>query len=145
MDIIKKIAEKLRQCIRFNDYIGRTSSCCLGVILQDCDKWGIVRAADRLIKTTESTPIETSVGSLYINISVGGDVFSEDALTPAHLILHAEQYLFEMQALKGPGVAATPYGTGTSTKDLSSPEENNKSTKGRRATDHLPPAADIVL
>jgi diguanylate cyclase (GGDEF)-like protein len=109
-ELFKGASERLRQEIRFNDAIGRTSSSCLGVVLQDCDRWGIVRTADRLTRIIEATPLSTSAGDLTLCLSAGGLVFPDHQLTAEVVMLKAEQFLFEAQANKGIGSAWTPYG-----------------------------------
>jgi diguanylate cyclase (GGDEF)-like protein len=127
-DLFKQVADKLRAAIRFNDSIGRTSSACLGIILQDCDRWGIVRASDRLSKCIEDTSFQTSAGPLKVKISSGGIVFPEQSLTAVNVMKKSEQYLFEAQAVRGSGVAWTPYGEGV--QDLERP--NKKAVTGKR-------------
>lgn len=110
MEIFKSVSERLRHEIRFNDRIGRTSSSCLGIVLQDCDRWGIVRTADRLTKAAEITALQTSVGPVTITLSAGGIVFPDKGLTADLVMAKAEHYLFEAQIRKGLGGMATPYG-----------------------------------
>lgn len=126
--LIKQVAEKLRAAIRFNDSIGRTSSACLGIILQDCDRWGIVRASDRLTKCIEEASFETEDGPIRIKVSSGGIVFPDQSLTAQTVMQKSEQYLFEAQAVRGSGTSWTPYGEGV--KDLERP--NKKAPSGKR-------------
>lgn len=109
-DLLKGASERLRQEIRFNDAIGRTSSSSFGVVLQDCDRWGIIRTADRLTRVIESVPIATSAGNINLCLSAGGLVFPDHQLTAEVVMLKAEQFLFEAQANKGIGASWTPYG-----------------------------------
>ena len=127
-DLFKQVADKLRSSIRFNDSIGRTSSSCLGIILQDCDRWGIVRASDRLTKCIEETSFTTKAGDLRVKVSSGGIVFPERSLTAENMMKKSEQYLFEAQAVRGSGVSWTPYGEGV--KELERP--NKKAPEGKR-------------
>ncbi len=132
LDIFKKVAEKLKSSIRFNDSIGRTSSCCLGIILQDCDRWGIVRASDRLSKTISDHPFNVEEGTLKVRISSGGLVFPDPSLTAENVMHKTERYLFEAQAVSGSGISWTPYGEGV--KDLERPSDTT-SRRHRRAVD----------
>lgn len=138
-DLFKQVAETLRSSIRFNDTIGRTSCCCFGLILKDCDRWGVVRAAQRLVKNLKETTFQTSAGPLKIKVSAGGLVFPEPSLTAVAVMRKAEHYLFDAQSLAGSGSSWTPYGEGI--QDLERPkEEDLERSKGqglqaRRATD----------
>lgn len=108
--IIKAVAEKLRSTIRFNDSIGRISSTCLGVILQECDRWGVLQASQRLTQVIESSLINTTAGGIPIKISCGGIVFPDKDLAAGMVMQQAEKCLFEAQSIKGAGIAWTPYG-----------------------------------
>lgn len=109
-EIIKQVADKIRSMIRFNDAIGRLSSSCLGVILNECDKWGVLQASQRLTQIVEANPIETSVGPIPVKVSCGGIVFPDEDLTAERVMQQAEKCLFDAQSIKGTGISWTPYG-----------------------------------
>lgn len=129
MEIFKSISERLRHEIRFNDRIGRTSSSCLGIVLQDCDRWGIVRTADRLTKAAETTALQTSVGPVTVTLSAGGVVFPDKGLSADLVMTKAEHYLFEAQIRKGLGGMATPYG-----ESIQDPHLDQTTSQQRRRT-----------
>lgn len=106
---IKKVAERLRDIIRFDDILGRTSGCCFGLILKNCDRWGIIRAADRIMKGCEDLHLTVPGGSAHISISLGGIVYPGEKSDPLPIIRQAEKYLFEAQSIKGSAAAGTPY------------------------------------
>ena len=109
-EIFKGVGERLRHEIRFNDMIGRTSGSCLGMVLQDCDRWGVVRTADRLLKSVKNLPLATQAGPVEVTLSAAGLVFPERALSAEDVMRQTEQYLFDHQNQKGIGIAITPYG-----------------------------------
>lgn len=110
MELFKGTGERLRHEIRFNDMIGRTSASCLGMVLQDCDKWGAVRTADRLLKAVKNQPLATQAGPIEVTLSAAALVFAERALSADDVMRQTEQYLFDHQSQKGLGIAVTPYG-----------------------------------
>ena len=121
--LIKKVADALRKAMRFNDFMGRTSGCCFGIVLKECDRWGIIRAADRLISHVEKTKLTLDNGTeVQGTISLGGLVFPGETLEPQKVMQRAERYLFEAQIVKGSNIAGTPYGPQTK-PELSRPME----------------------
>lgn len=108
-EIIKHVAEKLKATIRFSDTIARLSSTCLGIILQECDPWGVIQASQRLTQTIENFKIKTSIGQLSVRISCGGIVFPHEHLTADKVMAQAENCLFDAQSIKGMGISWTPY------------------------------------
>ena len=128
--LIKETTEAVRSAIRFNDFMGKTSSCCFGIVLKDCDRWGIIRAADRLISAAQNMNITTKSGEeVKVSISLGGIVFPNETLDAPKIMQRAERYLFEAQSIKGGNVAGTPYHTRTA-PDLERPVETQE--KGKR-------------
>ena len=129
-NLIKETTEAVRGAIRFNDFMGKTSSCCFGIVLKDCDRWGIIRAADRLISAAQEMKIITDAGQeVKISISLGGIVFPNETMDAPKIMQRAERYLFEAQSIKGGNVAGTPYSTRTA-PDLERPADSK--THGKR-------------
>jgi diguanylate cyclase (GGDEF)-like protein len=100
LDIMQSVGEKLRKTIRFNDVIGRVSGCCFAVVLKECDRWGIIRASERLISAIESIRVHTPQGIENLKMSVGGIVFPENDLKIVDVIQQSEKCLFESQGSK---------------------------------------------
>lgn len=109
--IIREIGESLKKSIRFDDFMGRTSGCCFGLVLKDCDKWGIVRASDRLLNNIKKLDLKFNDKPLEVTISLGGIVFPGETQDAAKTMQRAERYLFDAQSIKGYGVSGNPYGT----------------------------------
>lgn len=124
--LIKAVADRLKITIRFNDMIGRTSAACLGIILQECDQWGIIRAAQRLAESVESEPFSIDGQEIPAHISLGGIVFPDADLTAEHVMKQAERGLLERQMTKGLGKIWTPYDQPMKT------ERRNDAPVGRR-------------
>ena len=141
-NLIKETTEAVRSAIRFNDFMGKTSSCCFGIVLKDCDRWGIIRAADRLISAAQDMKIMTQSGEeVKISISLGGIVFPNETLDAPKIMQKAERYLFEAQSIKGGNVAGTPYSNRTA-PDLERPVEGH--AHGKRRSRDLPPVSESV-
>ncbi len=130
--LIKETTEAVRRAIRFNDFMGKTSSCCFGIVLKECDRWGIIRAADRLVSAAQDIKVITETGEeVKTSISLGGIVFPGESLDAPKIMQKAERYLFEAQSLKGGRVAGMPYNMRTA-PELERPFE--VSEKGKRRT-----------
>lgn len=95
--IIQKVSEALRGTIRFDDFIGRSSGCGFGIILKDCDHWGLIRAYQRIAYAIQDLKIYQDNQLIKIPVSMGGVVFPREGFTPAKVIARAERYLFESQ------------------------------------------------
>jgi len=130
-NLIKVVSEKLKSAIRFNDFVGRTSGCCFGIILKDCDRWGIMRASERLMTMLESFEIPVQDEKVRVTVSIGGVVFPDKDLTVYKVTRKAEKCLFEAQSIKGAGVSWAPYGR--SAPEMKRPVNENPGR--RRARD----------
>lgn len=106
-ELVKMSGERLRTVIRFNDFLGRTSGTCYGVVLKDTDEWGVYQAAQRILNACSNLEIETPQGVFKPTLSVGGASFS-NYLDPIEIMYAAEASLFEVQNLKGVGIFAKP-------------------------------------
>lgn len=141
-NLIKETTEAVRHAIRFNDFMGKTSSCCFGIVLKDCDRWGIIRTADRLISAAQQMNIKTESGQeTKVSISLGGIVFPNEQMDAPKIMQRAERYLFEAQSIKGGNVAGTPYSTRTA-PDLERPADGHKD--GKRRSRDVSKIAEIV-
>ncbi|MFN7709609.1 MAG: GGDEF domain-containing protein [Holosporales bacterium] len=130
---IKALADRVRQSIRFDDIIARTSCCTFGIILKDCDRWGVIRASERLLHAISVKTIEIDREVIEPSISIGGIVFPHDETPALEVMRRAEACLFKEQSTKGTGGAWTPYALGIA-------PELDRSAKGpvpgkRRARD----------
>ena len=133
ISLMKEASEALRQAIRFNDFIGKTSGCCFGIILKECDRWGIIRAANRLITSFEKKTFSLESGEkVKMTLSLGGLVFPGEVSEPQNLMRRAERYLFEAQSLKGGNIAGTPYSTQTTQPELERPQTLQKGARRTR-------------
>jgi len=95
--IIQKVSDALRGTIRFDDFIGRSSGCSFGLILKDCDHWGLLRAYQRIACAIQELQIYDQDQLIQIPVSMGGVVFPREGFTPAKIMAKAERYLFESQ------------------------------------------------
>ncbi|MBN9343899.1 MAG: hypothetical protein BGO76_00795 [Caedibacter sp. 38-128] len=95
--VIQKVGEALRGTIRFDDFIGRSNGCGFGLILKDCDHWGLVRAYQRIAHAIQELKIYEEDHLIEVSVSMGGVVFPREGFTPAKIMTKAERYLFESQ------------------------------------------------
>lgn len=95
--IIQKIGEALRGTIRFDDFMGRSNGCGFGLILKNCDHWGLIRAYQRIAYAIQELKIYEQNQLIEVQVSMGGVVFPREGFTPAKIITRAERYLFESQ------------------------------------------------
>ena len=141
--LMKETTEAIRNTIRFNDFMGKTSCCCFGIVLKDCDRWGIIRAADRLISAAKNMNMKTESGKdVKISISLGGIVFPDESLDAPKIMQKAERYLFEAQSIKGRSVIGTPYNTRTE-PDLERPSLDDP-VHGKRRLRDLAPTSKLL-
>lgn len=96
-NVIQRIGEALRGTIRFDDFIGRSNGCGFGIILKDCDHWGLIRAYQSIAYAIQDLKIYEQGQHLEILVSMGGVVFPREGFTPAKIMARAERYLFESQ------------------------------------------------
>lgn len=129
---MKQISDLLRASLRFDDFIGRISGSCFGVILKDCDRWGIVRASDRLIEAVEQARIKYVQGQMNVSVSIGGVVLTPETSDAFAAMVNAEKYLIASQTMKGPGSMGLPFNSKVQA-DLERPETSAEGK--RRATD----------
>lgn len=117
---VKQMTDLLRNSLRFDDFMGRISGSCYGIILKDCDRWGVVRASDRLIDTVERTKLGFLKDQVKVSISIGGAVFTPETNNAFTVMVDAERYLIESQTTKGHGSTGLPF-SGKVEADLDRP------------------------
>jgi len=125
---VKEITDLLRSSLRFDDFMGRISGSCYGIILKDCDRWGVVRASDRLIDMVERAKLGFLKDQVRISISIGGAVFTPETNDAFTVMVDAERYLIESQTTKGHGSMGLPF-SGKVEADLDRPRTT---VEGRR-------------
>jgi diguanylate cyclase (GGDEF)-like protein len=134
--LFKQLTERFRRIIRTTDFMGRISSTCLGLILPDCDQYGIVRVTERLERAVQSTPFSLNDKlDLHLPISMGCIVFPIQNLDTVELMEQAEKSLFETQALKGIGTFAPPAFTSLYTLKRHNKQHHQQTGFNRRARD----------
>lgn len=106
-ELVTLTGERLRKVIRFNDFLGRTSGICYGIVLKDTDEWGVYQAAQRIVSACNNIEIENEHSTFKVTISVGGASFAQ-YLDPIDIMYAAEASLFEVQNQKGVGIFVKP-------------------------------------
>ncbi len=103
--IIQRVGEALRGTMRFDDFIGRANGCGFGLILKDCDHWGLIRSYQRIAYAINDLKIYEQNQLMSVSVSMGGVIFPREGFTPAKIMAKAERYLFESQENKVSSIA----------------------------------------
>lgn len=99
--VLNFVVQNLQKNIRENDSIGRLNGNTFGLVLHNCDRWGIVSASERLLDAIQKT--ELSIGNLNapISVSSGGAVYPCETLASHDLMHEAELALMDAQQTRG--------------------------------------------
>lgn len=132
--VVKFITETLRQNIRTHDTMGRISGNTFGIILYNCDRWGIASASQRLLGKIQETQLQIGEKTFPLSISSGGVIFPCEGLKALDLMKEAESALEDAQNIKG----VTRFWTPSLLKGPSEPEPiKDDAPKGQqRRTDN---------
>ncbi len=79
--IFVSVGEKIEECVRTADVIGRLDEFRFGVVLSHCTKTGLAVVAGKIMEIVAASPVVTSAGSFPVSVSVGGVLFPSDAAT----------------------------------------------------------------
>lgn len=101
--VISMVAERLQETIRDDDILGRVNGNSFGIILNQCDRWGIISTSERIIDSIQKARIKTKQHALSISVSTGGVIFPCDEMS-AHSIM-AESILALTDTQQSKGVA----------------------------------------
>jgi diguanylate cyclase (GGDEF)-like protein len=99
--IVKFVGESLKKNIREKDFIGRTGGNSFGIILNECDRWGVVAASNRLIENIQNTTIQTPMQAIQATVSTGAVVFPSRTFSAEEILNEADLALAETQNNKG--------------------------------------------
>lgn len=99
--IIKFVGESLQKGIRGTDFIGRIGGNGFGLILNECDRWGVVTASNRLIGNIQNSPIQTPMKEIQATVSTGAVVFPSRTFSASEILEEADLALAETQNKKG--------------------------------------------
>src|SRR6185437_10252181 len=93
--VIIEVGQRLDRCLRVSDVIGRVGGDRYGVVLAHCAEDSVAAAAEKVLSTVSSAPIETVAGPVYATISIGSATFPEQAKTSYDVMTRAETALAE--------------------------------------------------
>jgi diguanylate cyclase (GGDEF)-like protein len=92
-EVITIVGRRIGRALRGKDCIGRFSSNKFGIVLTDCSEEGVEAIARRLMATVRDSIIDTSVGAVAANISVGAVLLPDHAGNAQAAISRALQAL----------------------------------------------------
>ena len=99
--VIKFVADTLRDAIRGDDAMGRITGNTFGMVLYNCDRWGIVAASERLLGKVQEAQIQIGSENTQLTVSSGGAVFPCDTLSAAEIMAEADVALVDAQNTRG--------------------------------------------
>ncbi|MCG8547607.1 MAG: EAL domain-containing protein [Alphaproteobacteria bacterium] len=88
--VIVGVAQRLEECMRATDVIGRLGGDTFGIVLGNSDELGIAAAAEKILNVFRQNAVQTPVGPVHITVSIGGAGFPGLIQTPHDLIASAE-------------------------------------------------------
>jgi diguanylate cyclase (GGDEF)-like protein len=119
-EVITIVGRRIGRALRGKDCIGRFSSNKFGIVLTDCSEEGVEAIARRLMATGRDSIIDTSVGAVAANISVGAVLLPDHAgnaqaaisraLQALDLVRQPQRSPGPLRALRAQRVGAPPLG-----------------------------------
>ncbi|MCP4923400.1 MAG: GGDEF domain-containing protein [bacterium] len=135
--IIKFVGKSLKDGIRDTDFMGRIGGNCFGLILNECDRWGVVTASNRLIDAIQNYTIQTPVQPIQVTVSTGAVVFPSRTFTASEILNEADLALAETQNTKGAaaywkGMLDTPLPDKPKEADMPKTKGKQRRTDGKK-------------
>lgn len=97
--VLKTIAQRIVNCVRPYDTVGRYGGEEFLVVVPHSDSSGTMSLAERVRKRIESAPIPTDAGPLHVTISCGAAVCSSDAPVEVEALLYlADEALYRAKS-----------------------------------------------
>ncbi|MDH3738218.1 MAG: EAL domain-containing protein [Alphaproteobacteria bacterium] len=91
--IVLAVAQRIEQCLRAGDIIGRVGFDRFAVILADCTETQVTLVADRFLATIRDTAVTTSNGPMYVTASIGATMFPSSAKNVREVVGQADNAL----------------------------------------------------
>jgi diguanylate cyclase (GGDEF)-like protein len=91
--IVLAVAQRIEQCLRAGDIVGRVGFDRFAVILSDCTEQQVTTVADRFLATIRDTAVTTSNGPMYVTASIGATVFPTCAKNVREVVGQADNAL----------------------------------------------------
>lgn len=109
-EVLRKLADKLRQCVRRSDIVVRYGGEEIVVLLPHTNRAGAQKVAEQLRRSVEQMPIESARLAdrpLMVTISLGVASFPEDAEDGSTLLARADEAMY--RAKRGGRNQVVPY------------------------------------
>lgn len=91
--IVLAVAQRIEQCLRVGDIVGRVGFDRFAVILNDCSEQQVTSVADRFLDIIRETAVTTSNGPMYVTASIGATMFPSSAKNVREVIGQADNAL----------------------------------------------------
>jgi diguanylate cyclase (GGDEF)-like protein len=101
-EILRGAIERLKERMRAGDVIGRIGGNRLAILLSNCDEASSAIAGQRFVAGVRERPIATSVGPLWVTVSLGAVALPAQARTQDEALERADEALRRARKL-GPG------------------------------------------
>ena len=88
--VIVGVAQRLEECMRATDVLGRIGGDTFGVVLGNADELGIAAAAEKVLNVFRQNAVQTPLGPIHITVSIGGAGFPGLIQTAHDLMASAE-------------------------------------------------------
>lgn len=91
-ELVFNTAQHIRHITRFDDFLGHTNPVSFGLVVKECDQWGVVQTTERLLSLVNEVRVQGQQGeTLTPKVSIGGVVFPSDFKDAASIIKSATQ------------------------------------------------------
>ena len=91
--IVLAVAQRIEQCLRAGDIVGRVGFDRFAVILTDCTDQQISAIADRFLAVIREAAVNTTNGPMYVTASIGATIFPDSAKTVREVVGQADNAL----------------------------------------------------
>lgn len=89
--VVLAAGQRLEECMRTADLIGRLDDHRFGVVLSHCTAAGLAAAAEKITATVSRDPVATAAGPIRVAISVGGVLFPTVATTTTGAMVRGDE------------------------------------------------------
>lgn len=91
--IVVSVAQRIEECLRGGDIVGRIGADRFAVILHNCQDHQVAGVADRFLAAIRDLPITTPTGTMHVTASAGATVFPASANSANEIISQADNAL----------------------------------------------------
>ncbi|NKB47848.1 MAG: EAL domain-containing protein [Alphaproteobacteria bacterium] len=91
--IVLAVAQRIEQCLRAGDIVGRVGFDRFAVILGDCSEQQVTAIADRFLAVIRDSEVATSNGPMYVTASIGATIFPTSAKDVREVVGQADNAL----------------------------------------------------